>query len=329
MDTLSELSLEFTRWLQSNYPNLEPFFSGISALGGFEFYLFILTIIYWCLEKKLGRAMAYVLIFSYAFNTMAKHFLRDTRPYWLNPDIGLKSEENYGMPSGHAQQVTVFLGMIAMYFRRLWIWIVACILILLMALSRVYLGVHDIDDVIAGIILGALILVGYDIWNRFVARRFANRILGQRLLLAILVPIVLVAVYAAVLFIIGTPRPRGEIADYFSLAERNSLDEMAQSVGFLLGSGVGFVLEVSRVRFKVTGSFWRRFARYFVGIIVAAVIWLGLGELFPEEPVGLALPFIFFRSIIVSFWIAYFAPWTFVRLKLADAHPEPEVTLTL
>lgn len=329
MDTLSELSLEFTRWLQTNYPNLEPFFSGISALGGFEFYLLILTITYWCLEKKLGRALAYVLIFSYVINSMIKHFLRDPRPYWLNPDIGLVSEENYGMPSGHAQLVTVFLSMIAIYFRRLWLWIVTLILILLMALSRVYLGVHDLDDVIGGIILGALILVGYVMWNRFLARRFANRILGQRLLLAILVPLVLVVVYATVLFIIGTPDPPSAIADYAARAERKSFDEMVQSVGFLLGSGAGFVLEVSRVRFKVTGSFWRRIARYFVGIIVAAVIWLGMGELFPKDPIGLALPLFFLRSVIVSSWIAYFAPWTFVRLKLADAHPEPEVTLSL
>ncbi len=329
MDALSDLSLEFTRWLQANYASMESYISYVSVIGLSEVYFLAVAIIYWCLEKDLGRSMAYVMSVSVVFNSLLKHLFGDPRPYWIEPDIGLGEEESYGLPSGHAQSATVFYGLLALYLKRAWVWILVILFILLMAFSRVYLGVHDLEDVVAGILLGVFILFGYLLWIRYAAKRFANRILGQRLLLAILVPLFLTGLYALFLFLLGEPEKSVAWASKIDLAERASFGNMARSVGILAGLGVGFVLEVSRVRFLVAGPIWQRILRFVIGSVVGFLILWGLGQILPDDPLGLAIPLLLIRYFFLALWIAYYAPWVFVRLRLAKARPEPEVSITL
>lgn len=329
MDILSDFSLEFTIWLQENIPQFESAALILSRIGGFEFYLMVITLVYWCLDKRLGRTLAYVLTFSNTINSIIKHLFRDTRPYWLNSAIGLSSEDRYGVPSGHSQGVTIFWGVIALWARKTWVWILAVLFILIMALSRVYLGVHDVEDVLAGILIGVVILIGFALWQRYLAPKFANRILGQRLLVAILVPLILAGIYIGGLLLVGPANTNFAWADKIELAEQKSFEEFSTSIGGLLGLGIGFVLEVSRIRFKIAGSFWRRLGRYLVGMVGTLIIWGGLDYIFPEEPLALAVPFRIIRYFLTAFWVAYYAPWVFVKLRLATASPEPEVSITL
>ena len=329
MESLRDFSLEVTRWLQENYPQLETYFLLQSGIGRFEFYLAIITLIYWCLDKPLGRSLAYLLTLSDTINSMLKHAFTDPRPYWIESAIGLSGEDSYGIPSGHAQGATVFYGFIAMWFRRAWLWVLVIILILLMALSRVYLGVHDIEDVLAGILVGVLILTGYYLWHRYFANRFANRILGQRLLLSVLVPVVFVAIYILILVLLGQPDDQVPWSKHLDIAERKSFENFATAIGGLLGLGIGFVLEVSRVRFMVRGPVWKRILRYLLGLAVTLLLWLGLDALFPNEPLGLAIPLRILRYMLVSLWVAYYAPWTFVKVRLAESRPDPEVSISI
>jgi membrane-associated phospholipid phosphatase len=329
MESFRDFSLEVTRWLQENYPQLESFFLIISQIGRFEFYLAIITLIYWCLEKTLGRSLAYILSLSFLINGLLKHAIRDPRPFWLDSTLGLSTEQSYGVPSGHAQAATVFYGFLALWFRRAWVWILAILMILLMAVSRVYLGVHDIEDILVGILIGVLILIGYYLWRRYMANRFANRILGQRLLLAISVPLVLATIYVVVLVILGQPNDNVAWAEHIDMAEMASFEDLAAEFGILLGLGVGFVLEVSRVRFMVRGPFWKRIMRYLLGLAGIVLLWFGLDAIFPKEPLALAFPLRLLQSFLMAIWIAYYAPWLFVKVRLAEARPEPEVTITI
>jgi membrane-associated phospholipid phosphatase len=329
MDILADFSLEVTVWLQDHYPQIEQFLKAFSATGKFEFYLAVITLIYWSLEKRLGRSLIYLLIFSYAINTMLKHFFADVRPYWKNPGIGLDNETSYGIPSGHAQGSTVFYGLIAMWAGRAWMWLLAIVLLFIMSVSRIYLGVHDLEDVLAGIILGALILFGYYLWQKYMAAKFANRILGQRLLVAALVPFSLAVIYVVVLLLLGQPDDQVPWINRINIAENKSFRDFSTAFGLMVGLGVGFILEVSRVRFKVDGPFWKRTVRYLFGLSLTLLLWMGLGSFIPDEPLGLTIPLKVLLGILGGLWVSYYAPWLFVRFRLADAHPEPEVSLTL
>lgn len=329
MDILGDFSLELTRWLQDNYPQLEPIFRTITQAGQFEFYLVVITITYWCIHKQLGRAMSYLVAFAAVLNTIIKHFFRDQRPFWGDPSLALVNEESYGIPSGHAQFATVFYGLLAIFIRRGWAWLLAAIIIILMAASRVYLGVHDIEDVVAGILIGLIILLGYALWNRYLVARYNNRILGQRLMLAILAPLVLAIIYASGLLLFDAPDSPPTFDALVDTAEMRSWEDSSTALGLFFGFSIGFVMEMSRVRFMVDGSLGRRALRYLVGIAGTLVVWKGLGALVPEEPLALVVPLNILLYGLVALWVSYYAPWVFVRLKLADARPEPEVSLSI
>jgi membrane-associated phospholipid phosphatase len=329
MDSLYGFSLHLIRWLQENYPQLEGFFKLVSGLGTLEFYLAILPLIYWTINKRLGTVLGLALFISVSVNTILKQAFRGPRPFWLDPSLGLLKTGGYGIPSGHTQNATALFLLVAGWYSRTWGWLLAVLLIFLMGLSRIYLGDHFLSDVIAGFLLGLLLLLGYWIWQRYVAFRLSKRILGQRLLIAIFITLGIALAYVSVLFVIGAPDLTVPWSEHIPEAELSSKTEMATAVGALLGFSIGIVLEGSRVRFRSDGPISKRVARYLLGIVVTVVIWRGLGLLFPDDPLWLAIPLRIFLYTLVALWASYYAPAVFVRLRLADADPPPEINLKL
>ncbi len=328
MEPFNQFSLEVTKWLQENYSQLDPLFEAVSFAVRFEVYLVIIPLIYWCLEKRLGRSLAYLITFSDMINGILKAAFRDPRPYWKEPSIGLHEEETFGFPSGHAQSATVLYIYLAAWFRKRWIWVLAVALVFLTCLSRVYLGVHDLEDVLAGVLVGILILVGVYLWSRFASDWFANRILGQKLLIALMVPFALVAIYIIVVLILGEPNYNVSWdSSRIDLGDKVARDSLARAFGGLIGLSIGFLFESSRVRFLVDGPAWKRALRFLFGIVVAVILWAGPKLFLPEDPEWLDILLTVIRYLIVSLWIAYYAPMTFIRLRLADASPVAESSI--
>jgi membrane-associated phospholipid phosphatase len=93
------------------------------------------------------------------FNVGLKHVFQRVRPSFDEPLLMLTT---YSFPSGHAAGSTVFYGLLAAYLvcktessaRRFVIVLSAFCLVALVALSRLYLGVHYLSDVLAGIVVG-------------------------------------------------------------------------------------------------------------------------------------------------------------------------------
>jgi membrane-associated phospholipid phosphatase len=326
---LLESGLELIRWLQANYPQLGDAMNVVSQLGRFEFFLAVVPLLYWCIHKQFGKQLAYLLALTNVVNAVFKHALRQPRPYWLDDTIGLSTEESYGIPSNHAQTATVVYLFAAAWARRRWAWILAILFIVLMGFSRVYLGVHFWYDAAAGLLIGLVVLGGYLLWLRFFQNSFRNRILGQRLLFALVIPLTFTAIYVLIRVLTGAPGSSVEWGSYIPTAELTSIEDVTSGLAMLLGMGIGFIMEATRVHFVVNGPLLKRAARYILGIVVTVAIWRGLAMVLPGEPLWLALPLRFARYWLASMWVAYYAPAVFVRLRLADASPEPEVQLTI
>lgn len=88
-------------------------------------------------------------------NNALKVLVKRIRPA-INP---LVIESNYSFPSGHTMAITAFYGLIMFFLWKsplalvwkLTITIISICIILIVAFSRVYLGVHYTSDVLAGI----------------------------------------------------------------------------------------------------------------------------------------------------------------------------------
>ncbi len=328
MDELYQLSLAITTWLQENYPQLVGLMAAITALGEELFYLATLPAVYWSIDKRLGRQLGYIFLLSAATNNIAKNLFRQPRPFWLDPSVRLREAESYGLPSGHAQHATAVYLLLAAWVRRSWVWLPAFVFILLMALSRVYLGVHFIQDVVVGFMLGLLVLGVFLFWQRAFAERFSRRILGRRLLIMITIPAALAVAYVGGLFLLGAPDLDVPWAEFVPAAELTAHEDVVATVAGLLGFGVGMILESSRIRFRSDGPVWKRVVRYALGIAVALGIW-SLRAVLPAEPEWAALPLRFLRYLLLLLWVTYFGPWVFVKLRLAEADAESEVRIAL
>src|SRR5216110_2130780 len=86
-------------------------------------------------------------------NVLLKHLFHRHRPVLENPLVTLTS---YGFPSGHTMGVTVLFGLLALFLAKtvstagaaFAYFIAAGIVILLIGLTRVYLGAHFLSDVL-------------------------------------------------------------------------------------------------------------------------------------------------------------------------------------
>lgn len=139
------------------------FYSLITDLGG-TFCVFLLTILvslYFILRKKDFKT-AYWFICNVALgagllNQLVKFLFQRTRPTIEH----LVLQDGYSFPSGHSMASLICYGGIAFliiqFLSKTWIkWIVgllAALLIIVIGISRIYLGVHFPSDVIGGFCL--------------------------------------------------------------------------------------------------------------------------------------------------------------------------------
>ena len=119
----------------------------------------VLVIIFW---KKIRKAFLINLILVFMLNYILKLIFSRTRPI----DINIITETGYSFPSGHAMISLAIYGFLAYLlwksdykYKKIGVSLLV-LLIVLIGISRIYLGVHYTSDVIAGFIvsLGYLLL---------------------------------------------------------------------------------------------------------------------------------------------------------------------------
>lgn len=287
-------------WLQTLSPALDWPFKLLSFLGDEGFYLFLLPLIYWCIDRRTGARLTILFLASAYINSAAKVIAAQPRPFQYDPRvIPLMHAGGGGFPSGHAQHGVVVWGYLATRVRKIWSWAIAGFLIAAISLSRLYLGVHFPVDLLGGYILGALVLTASVMPGPPIEPLLLRQSLAVQVFLALFIPGVMVLL-----------APAG--------------DGSCISAGAaLMGIGAGMAMERRWVGFQTRGSWWKRLLRLLIGIAVSVAIWGGLKWAFSSlEPE----PFYrFLRYGLLGFWAALGAPWIFLKLNLAEVNrPDPE-----
>jgi membrane-associated phospholipid phosphatase len=291
--SLLDWGVEVVLWFQQFHPALDLPFKSLTFLGNLEFFLILLPIIYWCLDRRLGVRLLILFLISAYMNTVAKVIADQPRPFQYDSRVeALVPAGGGGLPSGHTQSAVVLWGYLASQVRHRMLWILAGFLMIGIPVSRLYLGVHFPTDLLGGYILGALLLMLFLKLALKVEAWLVQKEFIWQIGLAIALPILLIFV-----------NPKGSI---YSLSAGSTL----------LGFAPGIILERRWIRFCSGGSRLRKTLRFITGFIVLIGIWLGLGFAFEGlEPLAL------FRIVgyaLAGLWCALGAPWLFVRLRLAQ-----------
>ena len=145
-------------------PILNPIVVFITSLGDEGMIWIVATLLLLIPKKtrKIGVMSGLALLGSLLINnTLIKNLVARPRPYTRLEDLTILIPKpgKYSFPSGHTAS-SFASGVV--FFRQLpkkW-GVPALVLAFLMGLSRLYVGVHYPTDVLAGMIVGALLAVG-------------------------------------------------------------------------------------------------------------------------------------------------------------------------
>jgi undecaprenyl-diphosphatase len=110
------------------------------------------------ISKKKGIFFASTMLATGILIKVFKEIFQRARPL-----DGIITETSFSMPSGHATIAVVFFGLIAYLFtkpkHKTKTILITSLVILVVAFTRIYLRVHWLTDVVAGLFLGGIILI--------------------------------------------------------------------------------------------------------------------------------------------------------------------------
>lgn len=163
IEILNQWDAQILLWIQENVRNalLTPIMKFITHLGDSGWIWIALTV--FCLiiakTRKTGFLLTFSLLGSLLVNNMIlKNLVARTRPYEVVEGLErlIEAQKDLSFPSGHtgssfAAAVIIFCMCPRKYG------IPALVLAILIAVSRLYVGVHYPTDVLAGAVTGTLI----------------------------------------------------------------------------------------------------------------------------------------------------------------------------
>jgi membrane-associated phospholipid phosphatase len=295
------LGLDIVLGLQASSNPLFDVLAWILNIAGSDlFYISVLALVYWSFNRHLGIRMIFGLLVAGILTIVLKELLHRPRPFMVSEQVvPLFEVDSFGIPSGHVLMAVVVWGTLAVHLRRGWFYGLAAVYIVLMGLARIYAGVHYPQDVIAGLIVGLLLLWLYNMYAGHVATAWQHLNAPLR---------------AGIVVLVGVVIAIALVHDEAGLA----------FAGLMIGIGLALELEARSVRFNAQSTVRQGVIRYLPGILLTLLVLLGLrflfGALVNDETAVLRVV----RYALTALFAIYAWPWLMLHTGLA----EPEASST-
>ena len=152
-------------WFESiRTPVLDKIMLLITCLGEETLFMAAALFVFWCRDKRKGYYLLSVGFAGTLINQWLKIVCRVPRPWVRDPDFTIVESARagaggYSFPSGHTQCAVGYLGGTARFTKRRWLQVLCCVLLVLVPVSRMYLGVHTPADVGVAFVTAALLVL--------------------------------------------------------------------------------------------------------------------------------------------------------------------------
>jgi len=187
---ITELDVDLANWLHAHAHGngaLRSFLLVVTQLHSTPGMLALTGLAGWWLYRRGARHWMLTILVTVPggmmLNVLMKHTFERARPHFEEPILTLST---YSFPSGHTVAATLFYGFLACYLvrhartwnaRAGWV-LLACLIVLLVAGSRLYLGAHYLSDVLAAMAEGcawlSICVTGVSTLRRRQAARLAR-----------------------------------------------------------------------------------------------------------------------------------------------------------
>ncbi|MGE5225159.1 MAG: phosphatase PAP2 family protein [Omnitrophica WOR_2 bacterium] len=319
MNPIFSFGIQLIQALQILSPALDGVMQFFTFLGRVEFYLLLMPLIYWLVDAQLGMRVFLLLIGSNYITNGFKQLMRQPRPYWIGDVRGIGLETSYGLPSSHASDSLSIWGYLAYRVRTAWFWVLACTVILLISLSRLYLGVHFPTDILGGWLTGLIAIFLLTTGERLLLPWLKKQSQASLIAISFSVSLAMILVGRLVIALVASTPDPASWAQFST--EARTLTSSFSLAGALFGGVAGYILMLNHARFQVKRAVWQQAACYLLGIAGILLIYFGLDMLFAsiaadESVAGYTLRYI--RYGTVCLWAMFGAPWAFLRVGLAE-----------
>lgn len=323
---MHEIEIILNIWLQGLGNWLLIPMQLFSFLGTQYAQMIIFSWIYWCLDNQVGIRLGIALVIGNGFNTAFKWIFHSPRPYWIDPNVrALGTESSFGIPSGHAMMSTVFFGRIVIWVKEKWFTIFVYITIFLIGLSRIYLGVHFLSDVIAGCCFGISVMIILYQLEKPVSEWLKKKSFWMQIGIFFGSSILILLIFMALKNLLSDWQIPASWRDNIQSTAPGSainpirMKDIITLSGLWFGILMGHAWIMKEGGFTTSGNGIQYLLRLFIGFSGLGIIMFIFGQLDPiikdEMVKGLVTYLQFF---FISVWITAAAPFIFIKTGLSN-----------
>lgn len=258
--------MEFVRMLQDirfSVPDaVDGFFAFVSSYAfNVAIPMVMICYILWFVDKRGGLLLSLNYSFSMLFAWIVKGWVRQPRPWELDPEIdpydpSVKGKSTYSFPSGHTASVLSSYGTAAAIIRTGWFRAFCIVMMILVPFSRMFLGMHTPADILGSV----AVVIAVCAVNHIIIKLFYD---DRRIILAIYTALTVAA--AALCMAVG-----GDI-------------HYITPCGICLGTAVGTFLEDRYVGYSIPVlSVKKAVLRLVLGMMIMLVLF-GIPYLFHSD----------------------------------------------
>jgi membrane-associated phospholipid phosphatase len=163
-----DFNMDVMLWLSEH--RMEPFstfFIGVSGLGEIEGYVLICCLILAAYSRPLALRLTIVVTATMCVNHLLKMVIANPRPFiesgeyqsrWLvPPENATELATEYSTPSGHAMAAAAFYVFLGLAVQNKVIRAICLVAALMTGFARPYLGVHYVEDILLGWMVGLVL----------------------------------------------------------------------------------------------------------------------------------------------------------------------------
>ena len=254
---------------QLRTPAVTKALSALTYFGGVYGFMVLSIIVFWCIDKRCGYFMLSLGFLGTVINQFLKILFRIPRPWVLDPSFepvesAVADAGGFSFPSGHTQNVFATFGGVFAWTKKVWLKIVCAVLIVLVAFSRMYLGVHTPLDVGVSVVIGVvLLLVLYPVFRDLEAH--PNRFYGFLAVLAVLLAAFLLYSYL-------WPFPDWMYAEEHVVNLIEARHNASILTGALAALTIAYTLDLRRTRFDTKAIWWAQILKVVIGLVVTLAL---------------------------------------------------------
>lgn len=299
-----EWELEIIKALQrcgSSFTDYLLYF--FTQFGTELFFMIAVMLIYWCLDKKEGYRLVNLFMASQLLVGLLKVGVKRIRPYYYDEIKPIMERtKGYSFPSGHSNNIAVIGTDLSIMAKRKcrnafkYAIIASNLIIILVMLSRMYLGQHFLTDVITGCAIGIITaILGTKIFDLFGDKE-------DKTVFVILPGCIIIFIAATIAYVVYG----------------KELDSVMTVAGTYSAAALGYFLEKKFVGYEIkTNKTYKYFIRFILGAIIAIALKVGF-EWLGKNATGVwgLITNGFIGYFLIGFWITFLAPLAFKKLEI-------------